>query len=80
MQLGKLGASQQRQALSRKTGLNRAQFDQWLTSEKQNLQLLDLVVERDDGRWATSLHDDGPGFESRLFAMAVASRAARVLS
>ena len=33
-----------------------------------------LVVERDDGRWATGLHDDGPGHESREFATAVAAR------
>jgi hypothetical protein len=32
-----------------------------------------IVVERDDGRWATGLHDDGPGYESRVFAAAVAA-------
>jgi hypothetical protein len=37
-----------------------------------------LVVERDDGRWATGVHDDGPGFESRAFASAVAARQAVV--
>ena len=33
-----------------------------------------LFVQRDDGRWSTGLHDDGPGFESRQFAEAVAAR------
>jgi hypothetical protein len=37
MQLGKLGACQSSQGLSCKTGNNDAQFDQWLTSRKQNI-------------------------------------------
>ena len=27
-----------------------------------------LICQRDDGRWSTGLHDEGPGFESRRFA------------
>src|ERR1700681_1444714 len=42
MQLGKLGVSQRPQPLSCKTSNKRAQFDQRLTSEKQNPQLLDF--------------------------------------
>jgi hypothetical protein len=37
-----------------------------------------MVIERDDGRWATGLHDDGPGFETRSFAESVAVRSALV--
>jgi hypothetical protein len=69
MQLGKLGSSQQLQARSCKTGNNRPHFDQCLTSEKQNL----LVVQRDDGFWSIGWHDDGAGpFPTRLFAESVA--------
>jgi hypothetical protein len=32
-----------------------------------------MAIERDDGRWSTGLHDDGPGFESRVFAESVAA-------
>ena len=75
MQLGKLGVSQRPQALSCKTSNKRAQFDQRLTSEKQNPQLLDLVVQRDDGMFAIGWHDDAAGpFESRQFAAAVAAK------
>jgi hypothetical protein len=47
MQLGKLDVPQSRQRLSCKTGDNRPQGDQWLTSEKQNPELLDPIVRRD---------------------------------
>jgi hypothetical protein len=67
--------SQRPQALSCKTSNKRAQFDQRLTSEKQNPQLLDLVVQRDDGRFAIGWGDDAPGpLKSRAFAAAVAAR------
>jgi hypothetical protein len=33
-----------------------------------------MAIERDDGRWSTGLHDDGPGFESRRFAESVAAQ------
>jgi hypothetical protein len=75
MQLGKLGVSQRPQALSCKTGNKRAQSDQRLTSEKQNPQLLDLVVQRDDGHFQLGIADDAPGpFSSRAFAAAVAAK------
>jgi hypothetical protein len=35
-----------------------------------------FAIQRDDGRWASGLHDDGPGFESRRFAESVAARSA----
>jgi hypothetical protein len=31
------------------------------------------IIQRDDGRWQIGLHDDGPGFETRAFAAAVAA-------
>jgi|SRR6516164_7579384 len=34
------------------------------------------IIQRDDGRWATGLHDDGPGYESRRYAEQVAARCA----
>jgi hypothetical protein len=78
MQLGKLDASQTSQGLSYKTGNNRAQFDQWLTSEKQNPQLLGLVVQRDDGKFSNGFHDDAPGpFPTRRFAEAIRLRGTR---
>jgi hypothetical protein len=33
-----------------------------------------MVIDRDDGRWLTGLHDDGPGFETRQFAESVAAQ------
>jgi hypothetical protein len=74
MQLGKLDASQAPQGLSCKTGTNPLLRDQWLTSEKQNLQSLDLVVQDDDGTFALGWADDAAsGFPSRLFAIDVAA-------
>jgi hypothetical protein len=32
------------------------------------------ITERDDGRFALDLHDDGPGFETRQFAAMVAAQ------
>jgi hypothetical protein len=72
MQLGKLGTCQHSQALSCKTADNCSQFHQWLTSEKQNQQLLDLIVQRDDGMFALGWHDDAPAFPSLRFAEAAA--------
>jgi hypothetical protein len=75
MQLGKLGVSQRPQALSCKTSNKRVQFDQRLTSEKQNPQVLDLVIQRDDGMLSIGWHDGAAGpFESRQFAAAVAAK------
>jgi hypothetical protein len=68
MQLGKLDGPQAKQALSCKTGNNRSQSNQWLTSERQNRRSLDLIVQRDDGRYQLGLADEGPGFETILFA------------
>jgi hypothetical protein len=44
MQLGKQGACQSLQRLSSKTGINRAQNDQRLTSKRQNSQSPDLIT------------------------------------
>jgi hypothetical protein len=31
------------------------------------------IIQRNDGRWSIGLQDDGPGFETRGFALRVAS-------
>jgi hypothetical protein len=40
------------------------------------LETLALVFQRDDGRYQLGLADDGPGFETRRFAEAVAAKVA----
>jgi len=37
------------------------------------LPSLPMIYQRDDGRYQTDIHDDGPGFESYNFAEAVAA-------
>jgi hypothetical protein len=51
--------------------------DQWL---KGSFSDFTFAIQRDDGRWASGLHDNGPGFETRQFAESVAARTARVLA
>jgi len=73
MQLVKLCGFQRKQALSCKTGDKRGQFNQRLTSEKQNPQLFDLVIQRDDGRYQLGLAGEVAGFETRSFAASIAA-------
>jgi hypothetical protein len=77
MQLGKLGVSQVDQTPNGKTSAKPSQSHQWDSGERENGQRLDLIVERDDGRWSIGWHDDAPGpFESRAHAAAAAAQQA----
>jgi len=76
MQLGKLGVCQSRQWLSRKTGNKRPHSDQWLTSEKQNPQSLDAIVQRGHGLYQIGIGNKALG-PSISFALLVATQQSR---
>jgi len=73
--------------LAPRAGLPRANNFSGLTCQTSPIAQIDpqrlfpalsnLIVERDDGKFAIGLEDDAPGFESRRFAEAIAAQEPR---